>query len=92
MFFQLPSCKHLQKNGLFCSNNSSSISTENQKLIDLFFPEFPSRNIAMVNNMEKQNLDDSPHAKRKLHLCQHSKLCNVCKATRFPNDKERIRF
>ena len=42
--------------------------------------------------MEKQNLDDSPHAKRKLHLCQHSKLCNVCKATRFPNDEERIRF
>ena len=26
-------------------------------------------------------LDDSPHAKRKLHLCQHSKLCNVCKTT-----------
>ena len=42
--------------------------------------------------MEKQNLDDSPHAKRKLHLCQHSKLCNICKATRFPNDEERIRF
>ena len=87
MLFQLSTCKSLKINGIFCGNMlEGSITTESQKLEDIFFfPEFISKNLALVDQVENHIAKNSFQTE-KIHLCQNSKNCNICKATKFHND------
>ena len=90
------SCPHAYrwlKNWLFCSDNSSdSIPADKQKLVDLFFPDFLLNNFALQNKIEIPNSNVLIQTERNLHLCQHSKNCKVCKATKIHNDSGKVNF
>ena len=92
MFLQLPTCKSLTKNGLFCGYTAKSISSEKQKLVDIFFPEFLSNCLAVKNNMESHKTFSAFSGNSNLHLCKHSRNCSIFKATKFHDDTDRIKF
>ena len=53
MLFQLSTCKPLTKKGTYSGNMLvGSIQPESQKLVDIFFPEFISKNLALVDHVE----------------------------------------
>ena len=82
-----------KKNGMFCGNMLvGSIPTESQKLVDIFFPEFISKNLALLDQVESNITKTSFQTEKKLHLCQHSKNCSICKATKYHNDAGTVRF
>ena len=69
-----------------------SIPTESQKLVDIFFPEFISKNLALLDQVESNITKTSFQTEKNLHLCQHSKNCSICKATKYHNDAGTVRF
>ena len=92
MLFQLSTCKSLTINGTFCGNMLvGSIPTESIRIVDIFFPVFISKNLALLDQV-KNHITKTSFQTEKIYLCQHSKKCNICKATTYHNDAGTVRF
>ena len=75
MLFQLFTCKSLTKNGIFCGNMLvGSIPTESKKLVDIFFPEFISKNLVLLDQVENHITKTSFQTENNTFMSAFKKL------------------